>query len=755
MLSAEQRRKREEGILRSTLGATDEDLEAKRRMARYVFDEHGELITMLPGIGTLEEFNIGTYKKQFKAALKNPITRLARRGLDWLLRKDDTRHQMLRHAHALKLELGGGDWDRFYSNLLVGKHEQGLLIHLGETGEIDESYTKELASRTGWFFNRHPLPIYEVLVEQASKQGKINGGGLYKIILELRPGEFATFFAKKHAKNDEYQRTLKVQPLLARVTDKVSPILASDPHNGITVEKYIHGETLTNALKRSSWRTDFSYLTDPIEKAKAERSAREYNDKQRKEKLIPALDELIEISNTVEENRSWFKNLRVLGKDGTSFGDWFKQKYRPNTDELVSIIERNITSYLDSEDTVFCHGDAHTDNVIERLHKPHWIDWEFAGFSIPQWDVVKLLKRAGLSEKTEQEIVDHVCEKRNYEDRERFNLVYTKAKIFDRLASAAKYHKLSLDSRRHRPERQAQADIYFTDALEMIAADSTINEEEKTALVSALEKDAKGKFSRLTEEEYEKFAKELDPYANQSIENYGTPSIMAKYEQPPLTERLGKLWKKHKLKIAAGVLIAVGGLIGTKVYANQLEQQQRMLTKIERTNQYFGNLGRNDALMPFVEEYAGKYDNVNPEELAAVINAAYQYNKKVADFLLDYRQNPEPWARDAGAKKARELFKLKSGLSERQSFVKEENLEDPENNVFAAAKRLSDMKKLFPDITDAILAFYTSPEFVEKWKQGRSYWDYSKEQEFERDYPKEFGHNYKELTDRAIANLGK
>lgn len=753
MITAEERLRLEEGILRSSLGADDDDLEEKRSMVRYVFDDNSEIIEMLPGLGTLKEFGIGTYKKQLNAASKSKFRRFLRNTLD-KIRGKDTRAELLRHSHALKLELTSKEWNRFYSNLLIGENNQGLITHLIETKEIDESYVEELARKTGWAFNRHPLPIYEILVEQASKQAKVNGGGLYKIILELKPDEFKTFFAKKHSKNDEYQRTLKVQPLLARVTDKVSPIIAKDSHNQITIENYINGETLTTAIKRTSWRTDHSYLDDPIEREKRERNSIEYNDEQRKKKLIPALDELIEISDAVEANKKLFQNLRVLGKEGRSFTDWFKEKYKPNTAELVSLVEKHITSYLDSEDTVFCHGDAHTDNVIMQLHKPQWIDWEFAGFSIPQWDVVKLLKKAGLSPETEQEIVDHVCAKRDYKNKERFSRVYSKTKIFDRLASAAKYHKLSLNSKKHRAERQAQADIYFTDAMNMIKADSTIDYKDQTSLVKALKTDAKGKFSMLTREEYEEISKELDPYASQSIENFGTPSIMNKYDQPPLTERIGKFWKKHKLKIMAGALLTVGSLVGAKVYANQLEQQQRLLTKIERTNDYISDLGTNDTLMPFVDEYAGKYDNVSPDELAAVINAAFQYNNRIANELLDYKKNPEPYVHEAGVIKKKERFKLRSGLSEEQSFVKKEHLEDPENNVFAAAKKLSDMKKLFPDIEDAILAFYTNPEFVENWKKkADNYWEYSQVKEFSWD--SSFKYDYKILTDRAIAHLKK
>lgn len=745
---------RADQMLAASYGADfddNEDMDRLRNIVRFVLDEDGELIEKLPGIGSLEEFGLGTYRKQFNAAMRNPAVRFLRNSVDMILGRGE-RQEMLRHSHALKQELGK-DWKRFYSNLLLGEDKQGLLMHLAETGDIDESYIEELTRKTGWVFNRHPLPIYEVLVNQASKQSKVDGGGLYKIILEIMPGEFRTFFAKKHAKNDEYKRTLKVQPLLARVTDKVSPILARDSHNGITVEKYINGETLTQTLKRISLDEGRSFTSDPVQKSREKHKVKEYNDMQRTNKLIPALDELVEISNAVEEKRYRFKELRTLGKGGRSFADWFREKYKPNNAELVSLIEKNITGCMDSEDTFFCHGDAHTDNVIEKLHKPHWIDWEFAGFSIPQWDVVKLLKRAGLSQETEADIVNHVCKKRNYAGKNRFSLVYSKAKIFDRLASAAKYHKLSLDSRVHRAEKQAQADVYFTDALELIEADETISEKERLRLSRALEKDAEGRLSRLAGKEYEKISKELDPYSSQSIENFGTPSIMEKYSKPPLKERAGKMWKKHGSKLIAGLVAAGAILFGSAVYSEVQKKLEISHVKLERISKYDSGMGINEKLMHLVPEYALKYDNITENELAAVINSAYTYNKRNSDFLMDWRQNPEPEAYDAGVRKKKELFKMKSGLSENQSFVKEKHLDNPDNNVFAAAKRLSDMKKEFRNIEDAVLAFFTSPEFVRKWKKGRSYWDYSKEKEFGWDTS--YKHCYKTLTDMVIAYLEK
>lgn len=764
MITAEERLRLEEGILRSSLGADDVGLEEKRSMVRYVFDDNGEIIEILPGIGTLEEFGIGTYKKQYRAASKSKFRRFLRNTLD-KIRSKDTRAEMLRHSHALKLDLSK-DWKRFYANLLIGENNQGLLKHLAEQGIIDDNYIAELTKNTGWVFDRHPLPIYEIKFDQHTKHALANDGGLYKIILEIRQDEFCTFFAKKHGKKAEFENTLRVQPLLADVTGgKVSPIIAIDRHNEITVESFIKGETLTQSFARTANQvnTTIAYQENSSrtlrEREKEIRRSWEAQDFARKKKLKLALDELVAISGDVEKHRNRFGFLDTYGKGGKSFTDLFAEKYvakiNPKDKTLLDLIGRHITSYMDKEDTVFCHGDAHTDNVIEQLHKPKWIDWEYSRFSIPQLEDAKFLKKARLAAATEDEIVRHSCEKRNYEKGcKHYKMVYDKSRIFDFLISAAKYHQLSRSSRKQRAVKQAQADIYFTDALSLIEQDKTIEKQDQKTLVKALEEASRGRLSRLGTEEYLKFSRELDPHASPSIENLGTPSIMEKYSRPPLTERIGKFWKKHKLKLIAGALLTVGSLVGAKVYANQIEKQQRMHTKIERTSEYFGDLRRNNALMPFVEEYAAKYDNVTPDELAAVINAAFQYNDRIANELLDSRLYPEPQAYEAGVKKKREKFKLKSGLSEEQSFVKEEHLEDPENNVFAAAKRLSDMKKLFPDIEDAILAFYTSPELVEQWKEkADSYWDYSKGKEFE--YDPSFEYNHKILTDRAISNLGQ
>ncbi|MBD3304224.1 phosphotransferase [Candidatus Woesearchaeota archaeon] len=766
MKTLEELKKKEERILMATLGASGRSLEELKNTIRFVFDENGEVIEQLPGIGTLEEFGIGTYRKQFNAALRSPLVRSLRNSWDRLVHKDETRQEMLRHSHALKLDLGK-DWKRFYANLLIGENNQGLLKHLAELGIIDDNYIKELTKNTGWVFNRNPLPIYETKVDQCTKQALANDGGLYKVILEVRPDEFHTFFAKKHGKKSEFENTLRVQPLLAEITGrKVGPVIAVNRHNEITVEPFIKGETLTQSFARTANQvnTTKAYLENSNltleEREKELGQSWELQDKARKDKLKPALDELIEISADVEKHSNRFDFLDTYGKGGKSFTNLFAEKYvaktTSNADKTVlDLISRHVTSYMDEEDTVFCHGDAHTDNVIEQLHKPRWIDWEYSRFSIPQLEDAKLLKKAGLGPAAEDEVVRHSCMKRDYgKSYEHYRMVYDKSRIFDFLLSAAKYHKLSRDSRKQGAAKQAQADIYFTDALSLIEQDKTMEREAQRTLVNALEEASRGRLSRLDTEEYLQFSGELDPHASPSIENLGTQSIMEKYSRPPLTERLGKVWRKHKVKIATGITLLAASVAGKFVYDDVKAEEARQLTKIERTSQYYADIEQNEKLMPFVEKYAGRYDNVNPDELAAVINSAFQYNSRVADFLLDYRQNPEPWAHDAGVKKKRESFRLKSGLSEEQSFVKEEHLEDPENNVFAAAKRLSDMKKLFPDIEDAVLAFYTSPEFVEKWKEkAGNYWDYSKEKEFE--WSDSFKHNYKTLTDRAIANLGK
>jgi len=795
------------GIARADFDNPEQMARAKG-LVRAVLDEHGKLIQMLPGPDELKESGLGAYKKQMRAAFRGYLAKLWRKGAQRVF--GSNKQAILDSCHALKQDLGR-DWKRFYAKLLVGesdtilvplpiseplpdrnsmkaenhnmwdqygkllsgsllmdalftkndkyyktyvKNSPGVLAHLAEKGDIDESYVEELARNTGRIFNKYPLQIYETKIEQASKQAFATDGGLYVINIEIRPDEFRTFFAKKHGKKDEYLRTLMIQPMLARITDKVSPIIAQDSYNDITVEKYINGETLTHTFKRTMDKGDFlDHIKDPAERAIEEKSIQEFNDQKKKAYLIPALDELIEISQAVGKNRHQFKDIRTLGGAGKSFIQWFKEKYKPNNANLVALVEENITLYMNMEQTVFCHGDAHTDNVIEQLHNPHWIDWEYAHFSIPQLDLAKFLKKTGLSKEAEEAVVRHACEKRGWNDCNLFSRIYYKTKILDDLISAAKYRKMSFGSRKHRAEKQAQADIYFTDALRLIEGDETIHDDAKVELAAALEKDAKGRFTRLADDEYKRISKELDPYKISSIENLGTPSIMEKYSRPPLTERIGKLWKKHKMKVAAGIAtigaFAAGYFVNGEIKADELRQT----TKMERTSKYYADTEKNEKLMPFVGKYAAKYGNVNADELAAVINAAYQQNKRNADALLDYRQNPEPWAHDAGVQMKKEAGKLKSGLSVEQSFVKEENLEDPENNVFAAAKRLSEMKKEFKNIEDAILAFFTSPEFVRKWKKGRSYWDYSKDKEF--DWDTSYKHCYKTLTDMTLAYLKK
>ena len=271
--------------------------------------------------------------------------------------------------------------------------------------------------------------------------------------------------------------------MLAEVTGgKVSPIIAIDRHNEITVESFIKGETLTQSFARTANQvnTTIAYQENSSrtlrEREKEIRRSWEAQDFARKKKLKLALDELVAISGDVEKHRNRFGFLDTYGKGGKSFTDLFAEKYvakiNPKDKTLLDLIGRHITSYMDKEDTVFCHGDAHTDNVIEQLHKPKWIDWEYSRFSIPQLEDAKFLKKAGLGPDTEEEVVRHSCVKRNYEKGyAHYRMVYDKSRIFDFLLSAAKYHQLSRSSRKQRAVKQAQADIYFTDALSLIEQD--------------------------------------------------------------------------------------------------------------------------------------------------------------------------------------------------------------------------------------------------------------------------------------------
>ena len=440
---------------------------------------------------------------------------------------------------------------------------------------------------------------------------------------------------------------------------------------------------------------------------------------------------------------------------------------------LTELIEKHITSVLDDEKTVFCHGDAHTDNVLElfsdvtgRENKYKWIDWEYAQFSIPQLDLVKLLKKANIDSETEEEIVKRYYNSISFrkgddqithywgdvaydQDYQHFRKVYQKMKILDYLTSAAKYYELAQDSKEHKDKVQAQAWVYFTRALEMINQDETIDEKDRFKLTKALVTASKGKLEQLIDGDLEAMEKELNPLNNQSIVNFGS-SILSKYSQPPLGERVNDWLKKYKRLLGAGIFVALVSTTGLLVN-NEIEIRDARRTEMTtRTSQYLTMQDTNEKLMPFVTEYAGKYDDVSETDLAAVITASFNYDKQVIEELKDPKEYPDTFVRDMVRQTRKEIDLLQKGLSERQAFVKKEHLENPENNVYSAAKRLHDMKEIFENIEDVYLAFFTSPEFVKKWKEKASnYWNYSKDPDFE--HQNEFPYDYKMLTDRAIA----
>jgi len=758
-----------------------------------VLEKYGSIVAKLPGKHLLKSVGLSKYKDQVVAALRNPVIRALRRKVDNLTKKGRQRQDVLEKNHALKLRLGS-NWTRFYLSLLAG--QDSIANYLYERNQLTDEALDNIIKNTGWIFGKYTaVPVYEQLIQQESKHAKSNKGGLYKLILEVAPDDHRPFFAKKHGKRKEYERTLRVQPELAKLTmGKVSPILAKDDYNEITVEQFIHGETLTSEFSNMKLMRKH-----PVLQNKKAVTYSENQNRLKKEKLIGALEELVDISRIATGNRQAFNGLDTTGKGGKSFKKVFEDKYAEkvtrdlNIDEfeqqqlgitfdpkktLIELIEKHITSVLDDEKTVFCHGDAHTDNVLElfindtgRKNKYKWIDWEYAQFSIPQLDLVKLLKKANINSETEEEIVKHYYNLISFrradeeeithswgdvaydKDYKHFRKVYNKMKIFDYLTSAAKYNELAKDSKEHKDEVQAQAWVYFTRALEMINQDETIDEKDRFKLTKALVTASKGKLEQLIDGDLEAIEKELNPLNNQSIVNFGS-SILSKYNQPPLGERVRDWLKKYKRLLGAGVFMTLVSTAGLLVN-NEIEiRDARLQEQTTRTSNYLVMTDSNEKLMPFVSEYAAKYDDVSETELAAVINASFNYNKQLIEELKDPEKYPDRFIRDMVRQTRRELDLMQKGLSLRQAFVKKEHLENPENNVYSAAKRLHDMKEIFESIEDVYLAFFTSPEFVKKWKKKASnYWDYSKDPDFEHE--SEFPGNYKKLTDMAIAYTPK
>jgi len=757
-----------------------------------VTDQTGHIVTKIPGKDTLKKVGFKNYKDQIIAALRNPIIRKLRHKIDNLTQKGRDRQELLESNHALKLRLGP-NWTEFYTSLI--SRQDNILEFLLKRNRITKEELDNIIKNTGWIFGAYTaVPVYEQLIHQESKHAKSNKGGLYKLILEVAPGNFMPFFAKKHGKRKEYERTLKVQPTLARLTmGQVGHILAKDNYNEITVEPFISGNTLTAEFASLEAIHRYPALKDGRQIREAFRDPEKFQNKVKAEKLIGALEELISISITATGNRNSFNGLETTGKGGKSFSQVFEDKYVAKAmrnmedkdiddlegfcDEektLTNLITKHITSVLDEEKTIFCHGDAHTDNVIEqfsnvtgRKNKYKWIDWEYAQFSIPQMDLVKLLKKSNLDAETEEEIVKHYYnlisfgkgydnpDTKHYEsafayeqDYEHFRKVYKKMKILDYLTSAAKYNELAKDSKEHKDKVQDQAYIYFTRALEMINQDETIDEKDRFKLTKALVTASKGKLEQLIGGDLDAIEKELNPLNNQSIVNFGS-SILSKYNQPPLSEKVNDWLKKYKRILGVGVFTVLATATMWGVNSELEKRDARRAEMGARTAQHIIMNDSNEKLMPFVAEYAGKYDNISETDLAAVINASFNYDKNIVENLQDANEYPDWPVRDLVRKTKKEIDILQKGLSERQAFVKKEHLENPENNVYSAAKRLHDMKEIFEDIEDVYLAFFTSPEFVKECKKkANNYWDYSKDRQFGHD--SKFPYDYQQLTDLAI-----
>jgi hypothetical protein len=350
------------------------------------------------------------------------------------------------------------------------------------------------------------------------------------------------------------------------------------------------------------------------------------------------------------------------------------------------------------------------------------------------------LKKSGISKAHEDALVDFAYLRIGgiYKKGDKhFKRVYEKTKIYDLLLSAAKYYTLSFKSRKNRAEKRAQADIYYTEALWGIYRSELFNQDEKDELMDAVKKLAgdntpeslgaatekernkilshsklRDLSSYLTEEGYSAHKEEVgDPLESLSIENLGCPSIMEKYSKPPLRERIGHYWRKSRNTVFTGIAAILLTFIGTGIFdmvqdtQERKEHKERDITIYCRDNEV--RLAPASAMIyaDTAQTYAEKYENVHYYELLALINTSQKSR------MMRERTN---------------------------RIMIEKDRQKTRDNIFTAAKRLSDMKEKFSGKEDAYLAFFAGEEFVEDWKEkalsvhktSDNYWNYSRHMAF-------------------------
>jgi thiamine kinase-like enzyme len=337
----------------------------------------------------------------------------------------------LKKRHALKVALGRKEYNHFYKQMvsaaIKSAHERGM-INSETLRKCSDMICADWRS----------IPVYETSLEMRTRNTKLNKkldneGGLYKVEIFLPDGTRLTHFVKRYAKRELFDKAAPMQEYLSRLQQTKPATKDSafgshtqreplglvarpqyvDRHNLLVAEEFFDGKTLKEELEEHPDQK-MTLLKEAIYNwallsAEATKTVRDKDHYPQPPKDNRGKSLLAEINF----RRSFAERFLAQGKE---FEGMKKKKaaerIRQDDDlsRLVELYNTEIAGQLDSAEKTVVHGDFHLNNIIFTQEGVRFIDWESPNWTVPHYDIYKLLRYVEVTPEEEKELVMHAFE---------------------------------------------------------------------------------------------------------------------------------------------------------------------------------------------------------------------------------------------------------------------------------------------------------------------------------------------------------
>jgi len=371
-------------------------------------------------------------KKSAYAMERDAAFKLAKKRIVDPPEKDDDLSLWLNHA--MKVDLGFVGYRDFYFDILLSSIKD-LELTLGEKKELNEMLDKDrFCIET----------IEERVLGEHCRHAISDKGALYRVSMKIPSKGVAPnskFFVKRCVDNNTWERTVLLEKYLEHnpISQRFVPkIKYSDKKRRLLGYEFVDGEPLSEMFKTATPEEKENMLRQSIESmvlishsiacpggnssSHGRYDGESYSLKTEDgETEISIGDKTHALKMLNNSSQSLLRMFIVRGNSQledklTSWDGKVSKKAIESIKKKYSSIQALLDSYsevsgtLDFEPLCFSHGDLHLANILWTGKGPKIIDWEYAAMASRQFDLLKLLKKSGVSEEAEERLLRYAFE---------------------------------------------------------------------------------------------------------------------------------------------------------------------------------------------------------------------------------------------------------------------------------------------------------------------------------------------------------